>query len=191
MAKSGIAGCFVAVVGPSGAGKDTILDGARLALGGDRRFHFVRRVITRPPKPDAENHDSLDEAGFLKALDAGAFALHWQAHGLYYGLPASVFDAIAAGKVVVANVSRRVLENIRQTFPRHSIVMITARPEILAERLIARGRETAEQITERLSREATFDAAKEADVFRIDNSGSAQSSIALFVDHLQKLSEKT
>ena len=69
-------GCFVAVVGPSGAGKDPSMDAARVALAGDARFHFVRRIITRPQMPGTEDHDSLDEAAFTKAAGEGASALH-------------------------------------------------------------------------------------------------------------------
>lgn len=77
-------GSFVAVVGPSGAGKDTIMDAARVALANDTRFHFVRRIITRPQMPGTEDHDSLDEAAFAKAAGevlcpalAGAWAELW------------------------------------------------------------------------------------------------------------------
>ncbi len=66
-------GCFVAVVGPSGAGKDTIMDAARVALASDMRFHFVRRIITRPQMPGTEDHDSLDEAAFAKAAPQALF----------------------------------------------------------------------------------------------------------------------
>ncbi|OYR16068.1 phosphonate metabolism protein/1,5-bisphosphokinase (PRPP-forming) PhnN [Brucella grignonensis] len=183
-------GCFVAVVGPSGAGKDTIMDAARVALAGDTRFHFVRRIITRPQMPGTEDHDSLDEASFEKAAGEGAFALHWQAHGLSYGLPKSLDDEIADGTVVIANVSRRVLGDIRRLYKSRSVVVITAQPDVLAERLASRGRESREEITARLAREVSFDD-DAGDVVTIDNSGEVSVSTKTFLRHLQEISVKT
>lgn len=183
-------GCFVAVVGPSGAGKDTIMDAARVALAGDTRFHFVRRIITRPQMPGTEDHDSLDEAAFTKSAGEGAFALHWQAHGLSYGLPKSLEDEIADGTVVIANVSRRVLGDVRRLYPSRSVVVITARPEVLAERLASRGRESREEIVARLAREVSFDDGA-GDVVTIDNSGEVGLSTKAFLRHLEEISVKT
>ncbi|MHC5230409.1 phosphonate metabolism protein/1,5-bisphosphokinase (PRPP-forming) PhnN [Brucella sp. LJL56] len=183
-------GCFVAVVGPSGAGKDTIMDAARVALAGDTRFHFVRRIITRPQTPETEDHDSLDEAAFTKAAGEGAFALHWQAHGLSYGLPKSLEDEIADGTVVIANVSRRVLCDIRRLYTSRSVVVITARPDVLAERLASRGRESREEIALRLARAVSFDD-DAGDVVTIDNSGNVNASTEVFLRHLNELAVKT
>ncbi|EEQ95717.1 phosphonate metabolism protein/1,5-bisphosphokinase (PRPP-forming) PhnN [Brucella intermedia LMG 3301] len=183
-------GCFVAVVGPSGAGKDTIMDAARVALAGDTRFHFVRRIITRPQMPGTEDHDSLDEAAFAKSAGEGAFSLHWQAHGLSYGLPKTLEDEIADGTVVIANVSRRVLGDVRRLYPSRSVVVITARPEVLAERLASRGRESREEIVARLAREVSFDDAA-GDVVTIDNSGEVGLSTKAFLRHLEEISVKT
>ena len=83
------AGALVLVVGPSGAGKDTLIAAARTALAGDGRFVFPRRIITRSASR-WEDHDTLDEAQFSAALAAGQFAAHWRAHGLYYALPVSI-----------------------------------------------------------------------------------------------------
>ena len=57
-------GVLVLVVGPSGAGKDTLMDAARAGLAADPRYRFARRLITRPAMAGAEDHDSCDEAGF-------------------------------------------------------------------------------------------------------------------------------
>ncbi len=183
-------GCFVAVVGPSGAGKDTIMDAARAALSGDTRFHFVRRIITRPQMSGTEDHDSLDEATFAKAASEGTFALHWQAHGLNYGLPKSVEDEIANGTVVIANVSRRVLGDIRRLYTSRSVVVITARPDVLAERLALRGRESREEIALRLAREVNFDNSA-GDVVTIDNSGDVRASTEAFLCHLEGIAVKS
>ncbi|MFK4825427.1 phosphonate metabolism protein/1,5-bisphosphokinase (PRPP-forming) PhnN [Paenochrobactrum sp. BZR 588] len=183
-------GCFIAVIGPSGAGKDTIMDAAREELKDDDRFHFVRRIITRPQMAGTEDHDSMDETAFAKALEKGAFALHWQAHGLHYALPRSLEQEIGEGAIVIANVSRRVLDNIRAAYPRRSIVMITARPEVLANRLASRGRETEQEIAARLSREVVFDNAAD-DVVKIDNSDDVTTAIEAFLRHLRDVKHKS
>ncbi|AAX74446.1 ribose-phosphate pyrophosphokinase [Brucella abortus] len=183
-------GCFVAVVGPSGAGKDTIMDAARVALSGDMRFHFVRRIITRTQMPGTEDHDSLDEADFARAAGEGRFALHWQAHGLRYGLPKTLDDEIAGGAVVIANVSRRVLSDIRRLYTSRSVVVISARTEVLAQRLASRGRESREEIAARLAREVGFDDGS-GDVVTIDNSGEVGASTKAFLYHLHEIAVKT
>lgn len=176
-------GCFVAVVGPSGAGKDTIMDAARVALADDTRFHFVRRIITREQMPGTEDHDNLDASAFAKAADEGAFALHWQAHGLSYGLPRSLDSMLSNGTVVIANVSRRVLADVRKQYQSRSVVLISAQREVLAARLASRGRESRDQIEKRLAREVLFDDHAE-DVVKIDNSGEVSVSTRAFVSHL-------
>jgi phosphonate metabolism protein PhnN/1,5-bisphosphokinase (PRPP-forming) len=138
---------LVLVVGPSGAGKDTLLESARRALAGDPRLHFARRVITRPRDAGGEDHEAVTEAEFA----ARDFLLRWTAHGLHYGLPAALAAEIARGVTVVANVSRSVIVEAAARFPVR-VIEITAPPEILAARLAARRRETAADITARLGR---------------------------------------
>ncbi len=138
---------LVLVVGPSGAGKDTLLNAARRALAGDARFRFVRRVITRPADPGGEDHEPVTEAEFATR----DFALQWQAHGLRYGIPADIAGDLASRVVVVANVSRAVIDEAAARFPVR-VIEVTAPPQILAERLAARGRETAADIAARLAR---------------------------------------
>ena len=147
-------GVLVAVVGPSGAGKDTLLAAARAALRGDGRFCFVRRAITRPADPEGENHLPLSPADFGRERDAGGFALWWDAHGLLYGLPRpAVEGALGTGRVAVANLSRRALPEAAARFPLR-VLEITAPAEVLAARLAARGREAAADVARRLARDA-------------------------------------
>lgn len=142
-------GLLVLVVGPSGSGKDTLLAGAAQALARDMRFHFVRRVVTRTASH--EDHDVADVHDFLARRDAGEFSLHWEAHGLHYGIPQSIVDDLAQGRIVVANVSRGVLARAAEIFP-ISVLEITAPEAVRSARLAARNRESANDIQARLSR---------------------------------------
>ncbi|TXN03421.1 phosphonate metabolism protein/1,5-bisphosphokinase (PRPP-forming) PhnN [Methylobacterium sp. WL103] len=150
MAEAPIGG-FVLVVGPSGAGKDTVIAAARARLAGDPRFVFPRRLVTRPPSAHEDNAE-IAEADFSRAAAAGAFPLHWRAHGLGYAIPPDALEEAARGRIVVCNVSRRVIEAARRTLPSVHVVAITAAPETLAARLAARGRPEDGDLGARLAR---------------------------------------
>src|SRR5689334_17050328 len=85
---------FILVVGPSGAGKDALMERARMAFQNDPTIVFARRIVTRPAA--AEDHDTLDEAAFDRAEREGKYLLSWRAHDLCYGLPASLRDDLRA-----------------------------------------------------------------------------------------------
>ncbi|MCX5495998.1 phosphonate metabolism protein/1,5-bisphosphokinase (PRPP-forming) PhnN [Kaistia dalseonensis] len=146
-------GCFVAIVGPSGAGKDTLINHARRALAGEQEFLFVRRLVTRAANA-FEDHDTIDLARFEAGEASGAFALSWRAHGLGYALPLETIAATEAGTIAVCNLSRGAIHAARARFARVFIVSVTAPVDVLAARLAKRGRETAEAVAERLGREA-------------------------------------
>lgn len=127
-------GRLILVVGPSGAGNDTLLGLARAACADDGNIVFSRRVVTREASAFEDNQQvSLD--AFRQALARGEFAMHWQAHGHCYGLSCAIDDEIRAGRTVVANVSRTVIDAMRRAYVDVTVVSITAPPEILAERL--------------------------------------------------------
>lgn len=142
---------LILIVGPSGAGKDTLLNGVRDALADDLRFRFVRRVITRPGDMGQEAHESVTEQLFELRKQAGDFALTWRAHGLQYGIPADISMDLARGRVVVVNVSRAVVAEAAARFP-VSVIEISAPADVLALRLAARGREDAVDVARRLAR---------------------------------------
>lgn len=162
-------GAFVAVVGPSGAGKDTLIAHARAALADEPQVDFVRRIITRPSDGQTEDHDTLADVEFLEAQAEGAFSLAWEAHGLRYGLPASIDRAIENGHVAVANVSRGALPALRERYANVAVVEVTADPEILAARLAGRGRESRGEILARLARTISCDTTRQS--IPLDNSG--------------------
>jgi phosphonate metabolism protein PhnN/1,5-bisphosphokinase (PRPP-forming) len=174
---------LVLVVGPSGAGKDTLIDAARAELGHSGRFHFVRRVVTRAVTPAGEQHESVTEAEFEEREAAGEFALAWRAHGLRYGIPAAAVGT-GNGCIVVANVSRAVIAEAAQRFMVH-VVAVTAPPEILASRLAARGREDAADVARRMTRAITLPLPIAYD--QIDNSGTVAEGAARLVAVLNRL----
>ena len=169
-------GAFVAVVGPSGVGKDTLIAYARERMGAGERtpVHFVRRVITRPADGSTEDNESLSPEEFERARAAGTFSLSWEAHGLQYGLPKSVDREIAAGHTVVANLSRAALDGLMARYRHVAVVAITASPETLAERLMARGRESAGEVSARLARASTSPTALAGAVTFIVNDGPVE-----------------
>ena len=143
-------GALILIVGPSGAGKDTVMRQAMDGLSGTDRIRFARRIITRTADNGSEDHDSVSEDTFENLVGTGGAALHWRAHGLGYALPIKIDTWIAEGETVVANTSRRMIEAAAARYERVVVVHVTAPPEILAQRLEARGRETAADILERL-----------------------------------------
>jgi len=131
-------GVLLAVVGPSGVGKDSLIAHARTVFAFDPSVLFVRRAVTRPAMAAAEDHDCLSPDEFAAALAAGRFAVSWQAHGLSYGIPAAVRAHLATGGVAVVNGSRAALADIASVFGNVVTVHVTARPDILAARLAGR-----------------------------------------------------
>jgi ribose 1,5-bisphosphokinase len=179
-------GSLVLVVGPSGVGKDTLISGARHALENDKRFVFVRRLVTRVADIEVEDHDSLDPDTFRQMDEAGRFALSWDAHNLRYALPLSVDTDLALGKTVVANVSRHVVAEARAKYPACAVVLITAEISCRAERLTRRGRESGDQITARLARESPAVPAGISPII-IDNSGLLAIGVMAFVTALRSI----
>ncbi|MFN3362612.1 MAG: phosphonate metabolism protein/1,5-bisphosphokinase (PRPP-forming) PhnN [Allorhizobium sp.] len=179
-------GTIVAVVGPSGVGKDSLMDFARRHLSDREDIRFVRRMITRPKDPIGEDHEPVTTENFEALARSGAFAVYWKAHGLGYGIPANVHDDLAAGRVVIVNGSRSALDAFRVAFSQLLIVNVTARPDVLAKRLATRGRETAADIEARLAR-ATDPLPEDVKVVTIDNSGDLAVAGRLMVNLIEGL----
>ena len=168
-----------AIVGPSGVGKDTLMEAVAARLPS---VHLVRRVITRPETAGGEDFEGVTEAEFARRLARGDFAVHWQAHGLSYGIPVDAHDRLAAGETLLFNGSRAALSAARAAFPELKVIHVTARPGVLAARLAARGRETPAEIEKRLSR-TIMEPNEGFKMFELDNSGNLTNA----VDALEKL----
>jgi len=173
-------GLFVAIVGPSGVGKDALIRGLAERLGEGDGVFYARRVVTRCA--DAfEDHDTLAHEAFLAARAQGRFALAWSAHGLYYGVPREIEAPLAAGGVVVCNVSRAIVAEVRRLYSPSLIVLVTAQPETLAARLAARGREDGASRRQRLARSADAEVAFEPDA-TINNDGALDEAVTRLHD---------
>ncbi len=164
-------GRLIYVVGPSGAGKDSVLDYARGHLPGGTTAVFARRTITRPATAGGENHIAVTDRQFEALQRAGAFALHWEANGLRYGVRTEIRDWLAAGLTVVVNGSRGYLPTARTAFPQLEAVLVTASPEVIRARLTSRGRETPAAVEARLARSVRLQATDGVSMTEIRNDG--------------------
>lgn len=146
---------LIYVVGPSGAGKDSVLYWLRKHLPATAPVHWARRTIDRPPSgvPEAEDHASVDTTTFAKMVNERLFAMHWDANGHRYGVPHCELNVLnLPNYCVMVNGSRVHLPTAAQSYPGLTVLHITADPLVLRERLIRRGRETLEAIEARLKR---------------------------------------
>ena len=167
-----------AVVGPSGAGKDTLIAGAMRARPDLR---LVRRVITRPETAGGEPFEGVSETEFARRKAAGDFALDWAAHGLMYGIPKA--QILGPGDVVF-NGSRAALPAARRAFPALVVILVTAPDAVLAARLAARGREAAGDIAQRLGR-VSFSLPGGIATRVVVNDGTPQAGVAALLEALQ------
>lgn len=143
---------LVYVIGPSGAGKDSVLGGLRAAWPASVAAHWARRTISRPVAAHGEAHEPIDADGFERLRADGAFALHWAANGLCYGVRWRELEALNWGQWVFVNGSRGHLPQLLCDWPTATVVHIGAAPAVLQQRLLARGRETLAAVAERLQR---------------------------------------
>lgn len=172
-------GRLVLVVGPSGAGKDTLLAAAQRKFADDPRIVFPRRVITRA-EGIGEAHVAVSRREFERRAQAGEFFLSWHAHGLRYGIPGEAGNALRAGRIVVVNISRDVVAEASALWPQTRVVHVTVALEALKARLDARGRETAVDIAARIARASLRRTLPPNVTDTIDNSGHLSVAVRKF-----------
>ena len=173
-------------MGPSGAGKDSVLDRARGMLSVETPVAFAHRYITRPANVGGENHVALSRAEFALRRAHGLFAFHWHAHGNDYGIGREIHAWRAADLSVVVSGSREHYEKIAGTDPDLHPVLITAAPDKLRARLLARGRENAVAAAGRLARSDAY-SVSDPRLVTIANDGALDAAAEAFVRALARL----
>lgn len=169
-------GRLIYLMGPSGSGKDSVIDHARPALdvlGVD----VARRVITRSAEAVGEEAVSVTRQQFAMLRDEGAFALNWTANGLSYGIPVVIDAWLASGRSVLVNGSRGHLDSARDHYPDLLPILLVVSDDVLRKRLVGRGREGGEEIELRLARNQDLTAGLGADVCQLDNSTTLDQAV--------------
>lgn len=176
---------LVYVIGPSGAGKDSVLDGLRRSWPAREPAHWARRTITRPAQAGSEQHEAVTTDSFEQLRLAQAFAMHWGANGLHYGIRHTEIEPARSGHCVFVNGSRAWLPQLLLHWPQATVVHIGAAHDVLVQRLASRGRESADAIAARLARQVPLKL-PEASI-RIENNGRLEDTVATLLNALQKL----
>lgn len=176
-------GTLILVVGNSGSGKDSIINGASekypLNL---KKVYIVKRYITRPPSENEDNY-LISSEEFNEMGKQGKFALQWHIYGLDYGVSIEIEDWLKNGHTVIVNVSRTIINDTRKKYKNLKVVFIDVPFEITLQRLKSRERESKQGLKERIERARNNQKFPEAD-FEIDNSGELDEAISQFLNYV-------
>lgn len=178
-------GKLILLIGPSGAGKDSLIDAARPQLAA-ARVEIASRVITRSPEAKGEAAVGVDAEQFERMKLQGAFAMHWQANGLQYGIPRQIDEWLAQGRSVLVNGSRGHLAQARIRYPDLLAIRVDVSLDILRQRLQARGRETQAEIDQRLARHVSLSDAADDGVRTVDNSTTLSTAVEALLGVLRE-----
>ncbi|MDF0605188.1 phosphonate metabolism protein/1,5-bisphosphokinase (PRPP-forming) PhnN [Neisseriaceae bacterium TC5R-5] len=179
---------LIYIMGPSGAGKDSLLAWLKQQLPSSAPIHWAKRTINRPLQAGGEPYESVDNSQFAQLIRQNAFILHWQANGLSYGIRQPELAPLYRGQWVLLNGSRAYLSQARQAFPRLTLLHITTSPDTLRQRLLARGRESPQQIEARLERTRRWALQTPIADIEIHNDSTLEQGGQALLQSLQQLS---
>lgn len=183
--KKKFAGTLFLVVGNSGSGKDSIIQGAVKKYPNDPNKLFVpKRYITRPPSKTEENI-SVSPREFKIMSKDGRFALKWHIYGLAYGIPIEIDERLKNGHPVAINVSRTIIPEAREKYENIKVIFIEVPFDITLKRLKERTREIGKRLEERIERARNNQQFPQAD-FIVNNSGLLDDAIDQFLNYVIK-----
>ncbi|HEY4753482.1 MAG TPA: guanylate kinase [Candidatus Limnocylindrales bacterium] len=161
---------LVIISGPSGVGKDTIIDALKLRPR-DPDYHYVVTCTTRAPRhgeiPDVSYH-FMDMDAFASLRDAGELLEYAEVHGNWYGTPRhEVADALAEGHDVILKIDVQGASAVKQRAPDALLIfLVPPSMEELFQRLRTRATETANELELR-QRNAAIELARQGDYDRV------------------------
>lgn len=149
--QAGAPGAMLVIIsGPSGVGKDTIIDALRRSPGGPA-YHYVVTCTTRQRRQgevDGVDYHFISEAEFEHLRDTGAL-LEWaEVHGHWYGTPRdAVRAALAASQDVILKIDVQGAATVKATVPEALLIfLVPPSLEALFQRLRIRATEPAEEL---------------------------------------------
>jgi len=157
---------LVIISGPSGVGKDTIIDALRRRRH-DPEYHYVITCTTRTRRPgevDGVDYHFLDPETFATQRAAGEFLEANEVHGNWYGTPRrQVREALAAGRDAILKIDVQGAQVVKEKVPGALLVfLIPPSLEDLFQRLRSRATETADELELR-QRNAAIELARQED----------------------------
>lgn len=173
-------GTLILIVGPSGSGKDTLLDAAKAHFQDVSSLRFSQRIITRRDQI-GEEHEFVSDADFARIEQEGGFFLAWQAHDLHYGIAIGVLEDLGTGQTVIVNTSRKAIAEAREKWPHVHVIYVDAHEDVRRARLQKRGREAGGNIDQRVRRGEALDLPNAPWLTRVDNSGALADGIERFI----------
>jgi len=143
---------LVVISGPSGVGKDTILQEMKKT---DCPFYFVVTATTRPRRPserDGIDYHFVNVGEFAEMIENNELLEYAVVYGDYKGIPKKhVREALASGQDVVMRIDVQGAATIRRLVPNAVTIFLTAESEEkLVERLQERKTEVADQLKMRI-----------------------------------------
>jgi guanylate kinase len=145
-------GLLFVVSGPSGAGKDTLVDALRARTP---RLRYSVSATTRSPREgevEGQHYFFLSEAEFVRRRDAGEF-LEWRVYNSnLYGTPRDyVEQTVAEGYDMVMKPEVNGALAVQAAYPAAVLIfLVPDKLSYLRDRLLARRTETNEEIASRL-----------------------------------------